>query len=217
MLAGREQLATIKLNIAYPASGCQKKLEVDDEAKLRAFYDRRVAAEVDGEALGDEFKVRRAAVAHALRRRVPATTFPGRSAPPVAEHVCWVQSYPQGYVLKITGGQDKQGFAMKQGVLTNGRVRLLMTPGDQGFRGYGRRKGEQRGSSGRGAGRGGGGGVQRAGGRGAGGQQPAGAGAMARGGWQMDGRTGQQLGAVGRQQGASLCLHATVRQCANLV
>lgn len=31
---------------------------------------------------------------------------------------------------------------MKQGVLTNARVRLLMTPGDQGFRGYGRRKGE---------------------------------------------------------------------------
>jgi small subunit ribosomal protein S6e len=50
---------------------------------------------------------------------------------------------PQGYVLKIAGGQDKQGFAMKQGVLTNGRVRLLMSPGDQGFRGYGRRNGEQ--------------------------------------------------------------------------
>lgn len=47
----------------------------------------------------------------------------------------------QGYVLKIVGGQDKQGFAMKQGVLTNQRVRLLMTPGDQGFRGYGRRNG----------------------------------------------------------------------------
>ncbi len=51
----------------------------------------------------------------------------------------------QGYVFKIVGGQDKQGFAMKQGVLTNGRVRLLMTPGDQGFRGHGRRNGEQMG------------------------------------------------------------------------
>jgi len=40
------------------------------------------------------------------------------------------------------GGQDKQGFAMKQGVLTNMRVRLLMSPGDQGFRGHGRRDGE---------------------------------------------------------------------------
>jgi hypothetical protein len=39
------------------------------------------------------------------------------------------------------GGQDKQGFAMKQGVLTNQRVRLLMSPGDQCFRGHGRRAG----------------------------------------------------------------------------
>jgi len=30
---------------------------------------------------------------------------------------------------------------MKQGVLTNLRVRLLMSPGDQGFRGHGRRDG----------------------------------------------------------------------------
>jgi small subunit ribosomal protein S6e len=42
------------------------------------------------------------------------------------------------------GGCDKQGFPMKQGVLTNGRVRLLLSPGDKCFRGYGRRKGERR-------------------------------------------------------------------------
>lgn len=33
---------------------------------------------------------------------------------------------------------------MKQGVLTPGRVRVLMSPGDQCFRGYGRRNGERR-------------------------------------------------------------------------
>lgn len=32
----------------------------------------------------------------------------------------------KGYTLRITGGNDKQGFAMKQGVLINGRVRILM-------------------------------------------------------------------------------------------
>lgn len=95
----------MKLNIAYPPTGCQKQLQIEDDAKLRAFYDKRVSAEVDGEALGEDFK---------------------------------------GYVFKIMGGHDKQGFAMKQGVLTNNRVRLLMSPGDQGFRGHGRRDGERR-------------------------------------------------------------------------
>ena len=28
----------------------------------------------------------------------------------------------KGYVVRITGGNDKQGFPMKQGILTNGRV-----------------------------------------------------------------------------------------------
>jgi len=32
----------------------------------------------------------------------------------------------KGYTLRITGGNDKQGFTMKQGVLVNGRVRILL-------------------------------------------------------------------------------------------
>ena len=50
----------------------------------------------------------------------------------------------KGYIFKIMGGQDKQGFGMKQGVLVPGRVALLMSPGDSCFRGFGRRKGERR-------------------------------------------------------------------------
>merc|ERR1719335_948672 len=79
-------------------------MEIDDDKKLRALYDLRLAAEVEGEVLGDEFK---------------------------------------GYVFKITGGQDKQGFSMHQGVLTTDRDRLMMAKGDQGCRGYGMRKGER--------------------------------------------------------------------------
>jgi len=85
----------MKLNIAYPASGCQKVLDIDDDRKLRAFFDKRISHEVEGEALGDEFK---------------------------------------GYVFKITGGNDKEGFAMKQGILTTQRVRLLLAKGHSMYR-----------------------------------------------------------------------------------
>jgi len=32
----------------------------------------------------------------------------------------------KGYIFRITGGNDKQGFTMKQGILVQGRVRILM-------------------------------------------------------------------------------------------
>jgi len=93
----------MKLNISYPATGCQKCIEVDDEKKLRALYDKIMSQEVLGEDLGDQFK---------------------------------------GYVFKIMGGNDKQGFPMKQGVLTNTRVRLLLAEGTTCYRP--RRKGERK-------------------------------------------------------------------------
>lgn len=48
----------------------------------------------------------------------------------------------QGYLVRITGGNDKQGFPMKQGVLTNGRARLLLKKGQGCYRA--RRKGERK-------------------------------------------------------------------------
>lgn len=71
----------LQLNVSYPATGCQKLFEISDEHKLRIFYEKRMGAEVEADALGDEWK---------------------------------------GYVVRISGGNDKQGFPMKQGVLTNG-------------------------------------------------------------------------------------------------
>jgi small subunit ribosomal protein S6e len=91
------------LNIASPATGAQKLIEVEDERRLRAFYDKRMSAEVPGDSLGDEFK---------------------------------------GYVFRISGGNDKQGFPMKQGVLLASRVRLLLSEGHSTYRP--RRTGERK-------------------------------------------------------------------------
>uniref|UniRef100_S4PT06 Small ribosomal subunit protein eS6 n=1 Tax=Pararge aegeria TaxID=116150 RepID=S4PT06_9NEOP len=48
----------------------------------------------------------------------------------------------KGYILRVAGGNDKQGFPMKQGVLTNSRVRLLMSKGHSCYRP--RRDGERK-------------------------------------------------------------------------
>ncbi|KZT69986.1 40S ribosomal protein S6 [Daedalea quercina L-15889] len=48
----------------------------------------------------------------------------------------------KGYVFRITGGNDKQGFPMKQGVLVPHRVRLLLSDGHSCYRP--RRTGERK-------------------------------------------------------------------------
>ena len=48
----------------------------------------------------------------------------------------------KGYVFKITGGNDKQGFPMKQGIMHPTRVRLLLSEGHSCYRP--RRDGERR-------------------------------------------------------------------------
>jgi len=93
----------MKLNIAYPEYRSQQIIEIDDDKKLRIFYDKRISEEVAADTLGDEFK---------------------------------------GYVFKITGGFDKEGFAMKQGVLLNHRTRLLLDGRSGHF--HPRRDGERR-------------------------------------------------------------------------
>jgi len=81
----------------------QKVIEIDDEKRLQNLYERRMAQEIDGAVLGEEFN---------------------------------------GYILRISGGNDKQGFPMRQGVLTNTRVRLLCKKGHKAYRP--RRTGERK-------------------------------------------------------------------------
>ena len=48
----------------------------------------------------------------------------------------------KGYVFRITGGNDKQGFPMKQGIMHPTRVRLLLSEGHSCYRP--RRTGERK-------------------------------------------------------------------------
>ena len=81
----------------------QKVIEIDDEKRLQNLYERRMAQEIDGNVLGEEF---------------------------------------EGFIFRISGGNDKQGFPMRQGVLTNTRVRLLCQKGHKAYRP--RRSGERK-------------------------------------------------------------------------
>ncbi|XP_059108680.1 small ribosomal subunit protein eS6-like isoform X2 [Peromyscus eremicus] len=46
----------MKLNVSFPATSCQKLIEVDDEHKLRMFCEKPMATEVAADALGEEWK-----------------------------------------------------------------------------------------------------------------------------------------------------------------
>jgi len=81
----------------------QKVIEIDDEKRLQNLYERRMAQEIDGAVIGEEFT---------------------------------------GYIFRISGGNDKQGFPMRQGVLTNNRVRILCGKGQKTYRQ--RRAGERK-------------------------------------------------------------------------
>lgn len=93
----------MKFNIANPATGQQKCVEIDDEHRYKHIFDKRISHEVPVDTFGDEWK---------------------------------------GYVLRLTGGEDKQGFSMKQGVLFPSRKRLLLKEGASCY--THRRKGERK-------------------------------------------------------------------------
>uniref|UniRef100_G3RPA0 40S ribosomal protein S6 n=1 Tax=Gorilla gorilla gorilla TaxID=9595 RepID=G3RPA0_GORGO len=46
----------MKLDISFPATGCQKLIEVDDKRKLCTFYEKHMATEVAADALVEEWK-----------------------------------------------------------------------------------------------------------------------------------------------------------------
>merc|ERR1712037_536483 len=48
-------MGAMGINISCGETGGQKTIDVEDEKILRNFYDQRIAAEVDGDAMGEDF------------------------------------------------------------------------------------------------------------------------------------------------------------------
>ncbi len=73
-----------------------------------------------------------------------------RALPTLPEYLVWQAEVDgesigedfKGYVFRISGGNDKQGFPMVQGILSSGRVRLLLSKGSKAYRP--RRTGERK-------------------------------------------------------------------------
>lgn len=95
----------MKINVSAPSCGTIKCYDVEDEAKLRHLFDKRMGQEFPGELISPELT---------------------------------------GYIVRVTGGSDKTGFPMRQGVLSATRVTLLLKAGSIGFQKWRGRKGERR-------------------------------------------------------------------------
>ncbi len=78
-----------------PANGSQKLIEIEDERRLRPFYEKRVSSTRRGPMCwGEETDTR-----DQMGQEVPADSIGDE----------W-----KGYIVRITGGNDKQGFPMKR-------------------------------------------------------------------------------------------------------
>jgi len=96
----------MKLNIAYGRHGTVKAFDVsEDQVRKSNLIGKRLGAEVDGAALGDQFS---------------------------------------GYIFKLRGGQDTEGFPMMYGVAAPARVSLLLKRGAVGYQAFRGRNGERR-------------------------------------------------------------------------
>ncbi|KAK6080511.1 40S ribosomal protein S6-B [Seiridium cupressi] len=128
----------MKLNISYPANGSQKLIEIEDERKLRDFMEKR-AERCDILEKNSRRAMGRGSIDPFGPQWLWQTVLLPMGAEVPGDNL---GDEFKGYIFRITGGNDKQGFPMKQGVMHPTRVRLLLSEGHSCYRP--RRTGERK-------------------------------------------------------------------------
>lgn len=98
---------TIKIRICFPKNNTCKMYLVYQRDRLESIAGKRVGQTFRGEDIGTKY--------------ILTDAYSGRS-PNI-----------EGYVFRITGGQDRLGFPIRKGLVTERRVRFLLSPGEAGY------------------------------------------------------------------------------------
>merc|ERR1719235_2463248 len=117
----------MKLNMSCPTTGMQKCVDIDDDKKLLPFFDKRMAQEVAGDALGDEFKGYRFRISGGNDKKGPAE-IPGLTDSEKPLRLGPKRATKIRKLFDLTPEDDVRKFVVRRQVTTKGEKTYSKAP-----------------------------------------------------------------------------------------